>query len=921
MTKLDRRDWLLLAGLTALAAALRFFQLGVVPPGFQFDEAYNALDAARVMAGDRPLFLPTNGGREVLYTYYQAALGSVFGLNLTTLRLASTLAGIVTVPVAYLLVRTLLRQDSRRIAAFTALVLAVSFWHLHFSHYGIRIILMPLILSGVFGFFWIGVSTGRLWPYVASGALAGLGVWNNPTGRLVPLVLGAFAIWLLWQHPEWRRLRWPGPIPGLVVTGGVALLVFLPLGLEFWRHPEFFLGHPGEVSVFADRVSAGSPLGALVQHAFEVLGMFNVRGDEEWIHNLAGRPVFDPLLSIPFVIGAALWVVRIGRRGDPDRDALVLLAIWSIIMLLPSVFSDMAPNFSRTLPALPAVFVASGLGLAFIVGLGERRSLPAVGWAAATLILVAGGAWAVRDYFWRFPQAAEAYYAYDADKLDALAYLEPLTAGNQVYISQLWGEHATIEFLRRDTALKSVETTDTVVLPPAGQGAVYAFPREQAGAAAALHDRLPGTQLEQVTDPQGNVLLHVVSLPADQTTGAAALPEPLARFAGAPDLQGAVIDTASGEFTLTWLGDEPVERSLTSFVHLIDRTGQRVSQLDKLPGNGSYPTQGWTIGEQVVERYRLPLPPCTEDGEVKAVAGWYDLAAGTAPLPRADVPGSVALVGRLSLPAQSVPVEQRQPAIPVDQPVAGDLILRGYELRGDDLQPGAPMVLDLVWQGEPSSAGYPVQVELAGEAGAETLWEGQVAAPGSRWTGGETICRRLVLQVPPDATPGAYGLQVRVVDQPVALAELAVAPSTRRFDVPVLAHDAGAVFGDQLRLAGYELSRADGGQAVGVTLAWQALGPIDTSYTAFVHLLDGEGRLVAQSDAVPAGGYATDRWLAGEVVVDNHTLPIPEDLVPGSYLLVAGLYDAATGQRLVAAAAGGQVLPEDTVPLGEVTLP
>ncbi|MFN2166729.1 MAG: ArnT family glycosyltransferase, partial [Anaerolineae bacterium] len=310
MTELDRRDWLLLAGLTILAAALRFYQLGAVPPGFQFDEAYNALDAARVMAGDRPLFLPTNGGREVLYTYYQAALGSLFGLNLTTLRLASALAGIATVPVAYLLVRTLLQQDSRRVAAFTALVLATSLWHLHFSHYGIRIILMPLILSGVFGFFWIGVTTNRLWPYVASGALAGLGVWNNPTGRLVPLVLGAFAIWLLWQHPELRHWRWPGLIAGLLVTGGVAFLVFLPLGLEFLRHPEFFLGHPGEVSVFADRVGGGSPLAALARHAWEVLAMFSVRGDEEWIHNLAGRPVFDLLLSIPFLIGVVLWVRR-----------------------------------------------------------------------------------------------------------------------------------------------------------------------------------------------------------------------------------------------------------------------------------------------------------------------------------------------------------------------------------------------------------------------------------------------------------------------------------------------------------------------------------------------------------------------------------------------------------------------------------
>jgi len=60
----SRLDWAILMGLTLLAALLRFYKLGVIPPGFQFDEAYNALDAAGVLEGQRPLFLPLNGGRE-----------------------------------------------------------------------------------------------------------------------------------------------------------------------------------------------------------------------------------------------------------------------------------------------------------------------------------------------------------------------------------------------------------------------------------------------------------------------------------------------------------------------------------------------------------------------------------------------------------------------------------------------------------------------------------------------------------------------------------------------------------------------------------------------------------------------------------------------------------------------------------------
>src|SRR5690606_2155433 len=107
----NRRDWAVLLAVTSLAALLRLYQLGLIPPGFQFDEAFNALDAARVLEGERPLFLPANGGREVLYTYLQAGLAALLGLSVYTLRLTSALVGIVTIPAGYLLVRGMLRVE------------------------------------------------------------------------------------------------------------------------------------------------------------------------------------------------------------------------------------------------------------------------------------------------------------------------------------------------------------------------------------------------------------------------------------------------------------------------------------------------------------------------------------------------------------------------------------------------------------------------------------------------------------------------------------------------------------------------------------------------------------------------------------------------------------------------------------------
>ena len=66
-----------------------------------------------------------------------------------------------------------------------------------------------------------------------------------------------------------------------------------------------------------------------------------------------------------------------------------------------------------------------------------------------------------------------------------------------------------------------------------------------------------------------------------------------------------------------------------------------------------------------------------------------------------------------------------------------------------------------------------------------------------------------------------------------------------------------------------------------------------------MQLVAPNGSLVAQQDGIPGGGYAPSTgWIPGEPVADRRGLALPADLALGDYMLIAGLYDAATGQRL-----------------------
>lgn len=96
---------------------------------------------------------------------------------------------------------------------------------------------------------------------------------------------------------------------------------------------------------------------------------------------------------------------------------------------------------------------------------------------------------------------------------------------------------------------------------------------------------------------------------------------------------------------------------------------------------------------------------------------------------------------------------------------------------------------------------------------------------------------------------------------------------------------------DVAKLIGVNTRLLKQGNGAQVILYWFALREVATDYKAFVHLLDPDGKVVAQHDGDPVGGFTpTSRWQPGEIIVDAHTLTLPPDLPPDEYVLRAGLY-------------------------------
>jgi hypothetical protein len=132
--------------------------------------------------------------------------------------------------------------------------------------------------------------------------------------------------------------------------------------------------------------------------------------------------------------------------------------------------------------------------------------------------------------------------------------------------------------------------------------------------------------------------------------------------------------------------------------------------------------------------------------------------------------------------------------------------------------------------------------------------------------------------------------------------------------------------GHSLEFAGYQWDTAAPDTAPALHTLWRQSGS-PQPLKIFVHLLDEEGEIVSQWDGLSA---QWEGWQAGDLLQQQHRLPLPPCLPSGTYNLWTGMYHPESGERgRVTAVAPSPVSPtswragmnEDRIYLGEITLP
>lgn len=346
--------------------------------------------------------------------------------------------------------------------------------------------------------------------------------------------------------------------------------------------------------------------------------------------------------------------------------------------------------------------------------------------------------------------------------------------------------------------------------------------------------------------------------------------------------------------------DQPLSVDLRAAVILRNRSRGHVAQASGIFATANQRTTSAVVPGETASAYvllRLPYgaPPDDYDvllrvfDEVAAPTG-YDVVDESG-----QITGNDLLLGTWQVgPGADWSQVQRETDLPyrMETPVDNPPVLLAHNIAPEGIvQPGQRLIIEMLWQA--NGERLPTLL-LTGDTG----WNMTILSqPGPR--DAVTLDWRQAI-IPSNAAGGA----VRVaLSDGTLLATYIIEAIPRINEAPQVDVEVNRGLGEVGRLIGVVVGDepADRSQPFPVTLVWWAgYAEIRTNYTVFAQLLDSQGRLIAQSDSIPArGDRPTTGWRAGEYIIDMHLLQFNERAAPGDARLIVGMYDALTGQRVL----------------------
>lgn len=372
----------LLIGIVALAAFLRFWMIGSIPPALTWDEVswgYNAYSLGLDGKDEFGRFLPYDylesfgDFKPPLYAYLDIIPVKIFGLTEFAVRFPSALFGVFTVLLTCFLAKELFFNSKRKeYYAFAATTfLAFSPWHINLSRAAFEAnVAQFFLVLGVWAFLFAVRRNAWFLSLSAISFATSFYVFNTSrvVAPLLVVMLGIFFWKFLLKH---KKESIVGVLVGAIFIAPIVGFLFSPQANLRFREVNIF-SDPAVVELANQEIANdnNSALGkvlhnrrlkyavSFVTHYFDNLTprFLFIEGD--------GNPKFSTqdvgqlyIWSLPFIVGGAFLLFR-KREGR-----WYIIPVWILLGIIPAATARETPHALRTETTLPMFQMLTAYGV------------------------------------------------------------------------------------------------------------------------------------------------------------------------------------------------------------------------------------------------------------------------------------------------------------------------------------------------------------------------------------------------------------------------------------------------------------------------------------------------------------------------------------------------------------------------------
>jgi 4-amino-4-deoxy-L-arabinose transferase-like glycosyltransferase len=421
MHKPTKLSIILFTLLVANVCILYFYKLNDIPPGFYVDEAAPAYNAYSILETGKDeygksfpivfrffeVFAPP------IFTYISVIPTYLFGLEKISVRLVSSLSGILSILLFFLLIKKAKITKSINLILLGVLMYAITPWLVFHSRIGYEIVLGYLLF--IFGAYLLYSSLKNINYLLASSVLLTLSTYAAYTYRLlVPVLLLLFFV-------VYRRKLLNSENKKIIIYSLLlSIIVFLPY-LYILNTPAFFTkgDHIAKEIIFDHKLKIDRflpvlslPLAFAREFLSQYFNYFSPRSlffipDPDPQRSLPGISVFYLWQIIPLVIG--IYSLYKKRKGDFYKFIILLM----LVSPIPSAIAKDPFATHRAMPFLLPVSFTLFLGVVEIY----KNISSKVFWIMFTAFYLVSFALLYRSLFILLPHERSSYWDYGYEQL------------------------------------------------------------------------------------------------------------------------------------------------------------------------------------------------------------------------------------------------------------------------------------------------------------------------------------------------------------------------------------------------------------------------------------------------------------------------------------------------------------------------